>query len=370
MQWMRRLIVSWTCGLALCAWQSPPVAWAQAAPDTIEEAIARIAAIKDPDPFKQDELKARAAYQMVTDRIKITNDISGSVLQTIPVDFWNYFSSCSNIKSRAQALDIARAKGWDIARASWMVKAGACDENASLMQELLTRGGVKNVVVMRSDSPHAFPVIGLAPDADPDIPWTWGPHAFVADSWSRTLYPPPLAVDKIWNDGLYFGSGSHFVAPGPHTTTRELLRDMVKKGDDFIKQHCDAYRPAIAKFMLIPAQYRAKMAFKPTSADDLCPLAAWAGDKWTGFKGRSRYDIRLAGNVLAIKWTTDAKPEGEYYDCKLSGQASEVADCKWRQEGIGGTVHLVFKKEAAGDRISGKAFDGKTYWDVDIFREH
>jgi hypothetical protein len=96
----------------------------------------------------------------------------------------------------------------------------------------------------------------------------------------------------------------------------------------------------------------------------------WAGNTWTGYRGRSRYDIRLADNALAITWTTDSKPDGEYYDCKLSGPTLEVADCKWKQVGTaGGTVHLAFKKEAAGDRISGKAFDGKDYWDIDIFRD-
>jgi hypothetical protein len=99
--------------------------------------------------------------------------------------------------------------------------------------------------------------------------------------------------------------------------------------------------------------------------------AAWAGNGWTGFRGRSHYKITFTGDALTITWTTDGKPEGEFYDCKLSGPILEIADCKWRQTGIpGGTVHLVFAKEAAGDRISGKAFDGKTYWDVDIFREH
>jgi len=68
------------------------------------------------------------------------------------------------------------------------------------------------------------------------------------------------------------------------------------------------------------------MSLKPTAAEDLCPMTNWAGNTWTGYRGRSRYDIRLADNVHAISWTTDSKPDGEYYDCKLSGAALEIAD--------------------------------------------
>src|SRR5260221_6407945 len=101
------------------------------------------------------------------------------------------------------------------------------------------------------------------------------------------------------------------------------------------------------------------------------PATAWAGDTWYGDKGRSQYSIRLDDAGLNIKWTTDGQPEGEYYECKLTGDAGEIADCKWRQVGIpGGTVHLTYTAAAAGDRISGKAFDGQDNWDVDIFREH
>ena len=103
----------------------------------------------------------------------------------------------------------------------------------------------------------------------------------------------------------------------------------------------------------------------------LCGCAvAWPGKTWTGFRGRSKYDIRLDGGRLSIKWTTDNVPEGEYYDCKLSGDSLETADCKWKQTGIaGGTVHLSYKAEAQGERISGKANDGRDDFDVDIFRE-
>jgi hypothetical protein len=206
MSYSRRSLISWASCLTM-ALAANGVARAQPAPETIEDAIAQVAAIKDPDPYKQDRLKANAAFKMVTNRILIINDISGTMLQTIPADIWNDFTSCGRTKARAEALAVAREKGWDLARASWNLKAGACDENVSLMQEILTRAGVKNVVILRSNSPHAFPVVGLAPDADPDIPWTWGEHAFVPDTWVKTNYPPPLDVDKIWNKSLYFGGG-------------------------------------------------------------------------------------------------------------------------------------------------------------------
>jgi hypothetical protein len=252
------------------AWVSGNPAYAQSAPEKIEDAIAIVAKITDPDPHKQDELRTRAAFNMVTDRIKIINDVSGAVLQTIPVDFWNFFSSCGNIKARTEALDIARAKGWDIARASWIVRAGACDENASVMTEILTRAGVKNITILRSGSPHAFPVVGLAPDADPDIPWTWGPNAIVPDTWNGKFHPMPLDVEKIWEDSLYFNGGENFVLAYGRTTTRELLKQMAERGADYIKQRCDVYRPAMMKFMLIPEKYRNRMALKPPKLEDVC----------------------------------------------------------------------------------------------------
>lgn len=356
-------------GALALACAAPGLAFAQKAPENIDDAIAIVAKITDPDPARQDELKARAAFNMVTDRIKILNDTSGWVFQRIPVDFWNYFTSCSNIKARAEALDIARAKGWDIARASWIVKAGACDENASLMTELLKRGGVKNITILRSPSPHAFPVVGLAPDADPDIPWTWGPNAFLPDSWSRTFYGRPLDLDKIWEDSLYFNGGDYFVAPYAHTTTRELLSQMVKKGDDYIRQHCDVYRPAMEKFMKIPQKYLDRMSLKPPKVEDVCPLTGWAGDTWYSDGGRARYKVTFEGGALALTWTYDDQPEGEYYDCKVTGPSQDVADCQWKQSGMSGTVHLTYQALPNGDRIAGKAFDGTDYWDVDIFRD-
>jgi hypothetical protein len=73
--------------------------------------------------------------------------------------------------------------------------------------------------------------------------------------------------------------------------------------------------------------------------------------------------------VLSISWTYDGQPEGEFYDCKVSGAAQEIADCKLKQAGLSGTAHLTYKREEHGDRISGTISAGADSWDVSIFRD-
>lgn len=361
---LRILIVGWLC-LA-----SAPQSAAQSAPEAIEDAIAIVAKITHPDPHTQDELRAMAAFNMVRDRVKVVNDLSGAAMQGIPFDLWNAFTSCGTIKERAEALQKVRERGWDLARASWLLQAGACDENSSLMQEILTRAGVNNVKVFRSGSPHAFPVLGLAPDADPDIPWTWGPNAFVPDTWNGKFFKIAIDPEKIWEDQTYFDGGRNFVSLNAYTTTRELLIQMVDKGVDFIKKNCDPYRTAMTKFMRIPAEVRVRMAFQPPKVDDVCGnVSAWAGNTWYSDGGRAIYDVKFAGNVLAITWTYDSQPEGEFYDCKMSGAAVEIADCKFKQLSVSGTVRLIFKKEDFGDRVTAIFSSGADTWEAGFFRE-
>ena len=68
--------------------------------------------------------------------MKVVNDFWGTVFQTLPIDVWNKFSGGS-IKTRAQVLDYFRGQPGDLAKVAWILKAGQCDEHASLMQEIL-----------------------------------------------------------------------------------------------------------------------------------------------------------------------------------------------------------------------------------------
>lgn len=341
-----------------------------AAPDTIEGAAAAIAAIADADRHKRDEKRARRAYDMVRERIMIINDVSGAVLQRVPVDVWNAFTSCGRVKTRAEALDAARAKGEDIARASWKVQAGACDENASLMQFLLGNGRVGDMKIMRSGSPHAFPVLNAAADADPDIPWTWGEHWIVPDTWAGKWLKGGDEL-KIWRDSLYFAGGANYVHAYARTTTREILGHMVEKGVDFIKAHCKDYKPLMKKFNRIPAAVRAEMTLKPPDVEEVCPSAQWAGDTWRSDGGRAKYVIEFdSASITKFAWTYDEEPQGQFVDCKLSGERGEIADCtKVLASGQRYAAHLVYAREAHGDRISGKEFDGTDYWPIEIFRD-
>jgi hypothetical protein len=205
-----------------------------------------VRAVTDPDPITQNRKRAEEAKRIVTGRVKVTNDISGTVLQTLPVDVWNWVTDNGNLKTRGQIIDHARAQNWDLAKVAWIIQAGQCDEHSSLMQYILKSAGVDNVVIFRSAGPHAWPVVNLAPDADPDIPWTWGPNAFVPDSWSGETLTP----EQTWGESLYFDNGKKFVFSGRErraTTTRELLMKYVREGNDFIKQHCVEYQELLSR---------------------------------------------------------------------------------------------------------------------------
>jgi hypothetical protein len=237
-------------------------------PETIEEAIQKIKTITDPDPFRQDRLRAEEARKIVSNRVTVINDGSGTFLQTIPMDVWNWVTENGNLKSRGEVLSAARAKGWDLGKVAWIIKGGQCDEHASLMQTLLQGAGVQNVKLFRSDSPHVFPVVNAAPDAEADIPWTWGPNAFVPDSWANESLNPV----ETWEKKLYFNNGESFVGgtekstkdrPAAGKSARQLLQEFGKRGESFISQNCAQYRRLLNSYFKIPAEARKKMSYRP-----------------------------------------------------------------------------------------------------------
>lgn len=235
-------------------------------PNTIEEAIEKIKAITDPDPFRQDRLRAEEAKRIVSKRVKVLNDVSGTLLQTMPVDVWNWLTEDGNLKTRGQVLDAARAKGWDLAKVAWLIEGGQCDEHASLMQRILQGAGVQNVKIFISDHPHAFPVVNAAPDAEADIPWTWGPNAFVPDSWANETWN---AVDT-WHRKIYFNNGESFVGgtekktkdrPAAGKTARQLLQEFGERRE-LAERNCDQYGKLLRSYFKIPIRYRKTMSHK------------------------------------------------------------------------------------------------------------
>ncbi|MEK7865742.1 MAG: hypothetical protein AAB434_03605 [Planctomycetota bacterium] len=237
---------------------------AAADPETIEDAIAQVKAITDTDPSLQTRLRAEAAQRIVANRVKVLNDLSGTTLQSIPVDLWNW--SEGTIKDRAEVIEKARKMNWDMARVAWILKGGMCDEHASLVVEILRKSG-ENAVVLRSPR-HAFPVVGMAADADPDIPWTWGDKALVPDSWKGETLGP----EEVWSEALFFDGGESHVYSGAKDalTTREWLRHYNERGLDLIQQHRAEYEKLLAKWHRIPAAIRYRLAFKPI--EDLPPV--------------------------------------------------------------------------------------------------
>ncbi|MCF8234265.1 MAG: hypothetical protein K9G67_09615 [Bacteroidales bacterium] len=239
------------------------------AQNTIDEAVELIKKIKHADPFQQDRLRAEKAFQIVTDRVEVLNDFSGSFLQTLPVDFWNYFQEEGNIKTRAEVMAFARDKGWNMGEVAWLIKGGQCDEHASLMQILLQRSGVKNVTIVRSNSPHAFPVVNPLPGFDPDNPWTWGKNAFVPDSWAGKVILPldTWYENHDFPSSIYFKEGEYYADMGS-MTNRERLKKYLNRGSTFIREHCDTYKPILNNYLKYPAEVRAKLGLNPP--EDIC----------------------------------------------------------------------------------------------------
>jgi len=241
------------------------------AQNTISEAVDMIKAIKNSDPFVQDRKRAEKAFEIVRNRVEVLNDFSGTFLQTLPVDFWNYYSGEGNFKTRGQVLDVARAKGWSLAEVAWLIKGGQCDEHASLMQMLLKQAGVKNVKILRSNSPHAFPVVDLADDFDPDNPWTWGPHAFVPDTWGGAILEPVDTWFEQHNNpiSIYFAKGKYYVNNGTDTN-REKLKKMMDNGRAYLVSHCTVYHTLLQRFLRYPVDIRKTLSLQPP-IDIECP---------------------------------------------------------------------------------------------------
>jgi len=226
-------------------------------PETIDEAVAMVNAVRDPDSRTQTLLRCKEAQRIVHERITILNGAWGTFLQTIPIDVWNKFSETGSYKDRDEALAALRnMKGIDGAQAAWILKAGHCAEHATLVKTILERAGMK-VVVVTSTAPHDFPVVNPAQGFDPDIPFTWGDNFVVPDSWTDGTIAGGLDGQvALWNGGHYFNGGSCYCFVTARTTTRETLAHFVEKGKEYTEQRCPMYKSLVDKYNKIPPEYR------------------------------------------------------------------------------------------------------------------
>ena len=91
---------------------------------------------------------------------------------------------------------------------AWWIGGGFCRHHARLVVDMCTAAKVKGVRSVSSSAVvthrflfkqaekvagHEFPVVNMAPDADLDRPWTWGPNALIVDSWSGKILTPAQA---------------------------------------------------------------------------------------------------------------------------------------------------------------------------------
>ncbi len=87
---------------------------------------------------------------------------------------------------------------------------GNCGERAYILCDKLNKMGIKNHATIQIDgkknyNSHVFNVIGLAENANPSKPETWGPNAVVVDAWSNRIFKPQDAF-AFYNDFLCYGN--------------------------------------------------------------------------------------------------------------------------------------------------------------------
>ncbi len=265
------------------------------APDDFDDAIAIIQQINRPDALQQAKARAAMARDMTTDRIVALNSAGNIFLQTFhpldplrPLDTSNssVVGGAELVRRREALKKLGELYGSPLARAAWNIQAGYCEEHCAVMTELLKAAGL-NVTIVRTDAPHAFPVVNMAKGADPDNPWTWGPGAFVPDSWEgRTLTP-----QEAWESSNHFQFGkAHATAGkvkpgvGGISSDRGRLELLVKGGRKMIENNCEEYKRLLKRFELIPQRYRDQLDCKPP--DDVCKEK----DSWKKIAGHWRLD--------------------------------------------------------------------------------
>lgn len=86
-----------------------------------------------------------------------------------------------------------------LAGLAWDNKVGNCAESAAVSYTILKNAGIPvKIFTSSAGGGHEFAVIGLAPNADPNDPSTWGKDARVVDGWIGHSLTPSDARDNRW----------------------------------------------------------------------------------------------------------------------------------------------------------------------------
>jgi hypothetical protein len=168
-------------------------------------------------------------------------------------------------------IDRARDRGESLARAAWDAGGGRCAEHGDLMTYLLREAG-ERAIVLSSTAGHAFPLVNYADGFDPDNPWTWGPHAFIADTWLENAWGHVGFIDDpedAWDDNWIFADGTKDVSSGNEPlSTRQYMRVFMERGRAFIESRCEKYRPVLTSYLRYPADIQAEIGLNPPQ--DVC----------------------------------------------------------------------------------------------------
>jgi hypothetical protein len=259
-----------------------------AEPQTIEQAIAQVKAITDPDPIKQNRRRAEEAMKIVTKRVEVINEWSwwnNQIQDKKGKDaFGDKLDAFRKTLENLSAED-ARKK---IAVWAWENKGGRCDEHAEVMAEILGRAGVPvrvlkmagKVGALRTGNiNHTFPVVGVVAEKIVeqklevfvfDNPWAWGSGAFVADSWSNKILEP----EQAWISDWHFKNGEYSITLQIGLDLVPLVRStlfqFVEKGLEVILIQCSLYRKVWELHMKMPEKYRKDVEKTIPAPDVVC----------------------------------------------------------------------------------------------------
>lgn len=114
-----------------------------------------------------------------------------------------------------------------IAQLAWDNRVGNCGESANVAYAAMQQAGVPvRIFNSSSGNGHEFAVIGLAANADPNNPATWGPDARVVDGWIGSSLSP----DQAKGNPHIFGGRT------TSATGKPLVSDQTGAYDDPKKQ--------------------------------------------------------------------------------------------------------------------------------------
>jgi hypothetical protein len=293
------------------------------APENFEDAVDIVKQVQRRDPIQSSRAKAEVARDMATDRIVALNSAGNVVLQTVvpfSVTGRTYNSPIVSprelVYRREELNKRGELYGTALAQAAWEIQAGYCEEHAATMAALLSPSGI-GATIVRTDAPHAFPVVNMLPGADPDNPWTWGKDAFVPDSWIGATLTP----EQAWESSMHFNFGKDHASGGKVDkkkgvvgTDRARLELLVKTGRKAIEANCTEYKRLLKRYMLIPQKYRDILALNPPA--DICSDK----DAWKNIAGRWRHPN---GSELLVEEQNGA----------FSGKYVKIGP-KWRVVGL------------------------------------